>query len=173
MGAGTGPLVALGTNLVVSSVPPERAGSAAGLAQTGNELGYALGIATLGSLGTFVYRTVIADSIPAGIPAAAAHAARDTLTGAAAAVQHLPNDLAERLLAPAREAFTVGLHSVAWVAAVVLAGVALLIATSLRHLAPIGQSPSQEAEGITSRDVDGEPQDGDANEIATGAELAS
>ncbi len=34
-----GPLVTLGTDLVVGSVPPEKAGSAASLSQTGNEFG--------------------------------------------------------------------------------------------------------------------------------------
>jgi MFS transporter, DHA2 family, multidrug resistance protein len=67
-----GPLVALGTNLVVSSAPPPEAGSAASVAQTANELDYALGIATLGSIGTAVYRAQLADAIPTDIPAQAA-----------------------------------------------------------------------------------------------------
>jgi MFS transporter, DHA2 family, multidrug resistance protein len=142
---GGGPLVALGTNLVVSSAPPEKAGSAAGVAQTGNELGYALGIATLGSIGTAVYRTQIADAIPTGIPAAAADAARDTLAGATAAAASLPDQVAAPLLAVARDAFTVGLHVVALVAAAVLAGIAVLIMTTLRHLTPIGQAESSPA----------------------------
>jgi MFS transporter, DHA2 family, multidrug resistance protein len=57
---GGGPLVALGTNLVVSSAPPEHAGSAAGVAQTANEFGYALGVATLGSIGVAVYHVRMA-----------------------------------------------------------------------------------------------------------------
>lgn len=36
---GTGPLFALGTGLVVGSVPPERAGSAAAMSETGNYFG--------------------------------------------------------------------------------------------------------------------------------------
>jgi DHA2 family multidrug resistance protein-like MFS transporter len=47
---GAGPLVTLGTNLVIGSAPPERAGSAAALSQTGNELGFAIGIAVIGSI---------------------------------------------------------------------------------------------------------------------------
>ncbi|MEV6906314.1 MFS transporter [Amycolatopsis sp. NPDC051071] len=60
-----GPLVTLGTDLVVGSVPPEKAGSAASLSQTGNEFGYALGIATVGTLGNAVTQARIADAIPA------------------------------------------------------------------------------------------------------------
>ncbi|MEV7042162.1 MFS transporter [Amycolatopsis sp. NPDC051061] len=54
---GVGPMVALGTDLVVGSVPQRKAGAAASLAQTVNEFGYALGIATVGTLGNAVVRT--------------------------------------------------------------------------------------------------------------------
>jgi DHA2 family multidrug resistance protein-like MFS transporter len=53
---GVGPMVALGTDLVISSVPPRKAGAAASLAQTINEFGYALGMATVGTLGNAVVR---------------------------------------------------------------------------------------------------------------------
>jgi DHA2 family multidrug resistance protein-like MFS transporter len=49
---GVAPLVTLGMNLVLSAAPPEKTGAASGTAQTCNELGGALGIALLGSLGT-------------------------------------------------------------------------------------------------------------------------
>jgi len=42
---------------VISSAPPERAGAGAALAQLSNELGIALGLTVLGSLGTVVYRS--------------------------------------------------------------------------------------------------------------------
>jgi DHA2 family multidrug resistance protein-like MFS transporter len=57
---GTGPLFALGTGLVVGSVPPERAGSAASLSETSNYLGGSLGIAVLGAVGAAVYRLDLA-----------------------------------------------------------------------------------------------------------------
>jgi DHA2 family multidrug resistance protein-like MFS transporter len=50
--AGVAPLVTLGMNLILSSAPPEATGAASGTAQTCNELGGALGIALLGSLGS-------------------------------------------------------------------------------------------------------------------------
>jgi MFS transporter, DHA2 family, multidrug resistance protein len=53
---GVGPMVALGTDLVVGSVPPRKAGAASALAQTVNEFGYALGLATVGTLGNAVVR---------------------------------------------------------------------------------------------------------------------
>lgn len=74
-------------------------------------------------------------------------AARDSLACATAAAGSLPDQLAEALLAVAREAFTSGLHAVAAVAALVLVGVAILILATLRHLAPIGQAQPDAADG--------------------------
>ena len=45
---------------VVGSAPPAKAGSAASISETSNELGIALGIAILGSIGSIVYRTQLA-----------------------------------------------------------------------------------------------------------------
>ncbi|WP_436839409.1 hypothetical protein [Microbispora hainanensis] len=53
---GTGPLFALGTGLVVGSVPPERGGSAASMSETGNYFGGSLGLALLGVVAAVVYR---------------------------------------------------------------------------------------------------------------------
>ena len=58
------PVFALTTELIVGSAPPERAGAASGIAETGAELGGALGIAILGSIGTAVYRRQLAAGIP-------------------------------------------------------------------------------------------------------------
>jgi MFS transporter, DHA2 family, multidrug resistance protein len=137
---GCGPLVSLGTNLVVGSVPPEKAGSAAGLAQTGNEFGYALGIAILGSIGTAVYRNRLTQHLPAGLPSHTDTAARESLAGATTAAGHLPHQVAAALLGPARHAFTTELHAVALVSAIALTCVAALIFGTLRHLTPIGQA---------------------------------
>jgi DHA2 family multidrug resistance protein-like MFS transporter len=136
---GTGPLVALGTNLVIGSVPPERAGSAAAVAQTGNEFGYALGIAVLGSVMTAVYRTRVAGALPAGAP----DAARDTLAGATQAAHQLPDQAGGAVLAAAHGAFVDGLHTVAALSAVVLAGVAVLLLITLRHIPALGEDQPQ------------------------------
>lgn len=63
---GTGPLFALGTGLVVGSVPPERAGSAASMSETCNYLGGSLGIAVLGAVGAAAYRLNLASGTPSG-----------------------------------------------------------------------------------------------------------
>jgi DHA2 family multidrug resistance protein-like MFS transporter len=143
---GAGPLVTLGTDLVVGSVPPARAGSAAAVSETSNELGFALGIATLGSLGAAVYRAQLAGSIPENIPATAAQAAGEGIAGATTVAASLPDPLATALLAAAREAYTGGLHTVAAISAALLVGVAVLSVTQLRHVRPSGEAEAEPSE---------------------------
>ncbi|HKX46397.1 MAG TPA: MFS transporter, partial [Planctomycetota bacterium] len=78
---GLAPVFTLATDLVVGSVPPERAGTAAALSETSSELGGALGIAVLGSIGVAVYRSGMSRGLPEALPHDAAAAARDTLGG--------------------------------------------------------------------------------------------
>jgi DHA2 family multidrug resistance protein-like MFS transporter len=111
-------VLALTYDVVVSSAPPEQAGVASGMGETGTELGIALGIAIAGSLVTAVYR--------AGIPVGAPESARDTLGGAIAAAERLPGPVAQQLLELARDAYANGIQlaAVMCAAIVVLLGVA-------------------------------------------------
>src|ERR671918_221710 len=77
------PVITLSTELVVGSAPPERAGAASGISETSAELGGALGIAVLGSIGTAIYRADMAPGIPEGVPAAAAAIAAVVAVGVA------------------------------------------------------------------------------------------
>jgi DHA2 family multidrug resistance protein-like MFS transporter len=143
---GNGPIVALGTHLVMSSVPPEKAGSASGVVQTNSEFSYALGIAVIGSLGTLVYRTRISDTLPSDLPATAADTARESLTGATDVAGRLPDSLGAPVLAAARDAFGDGLHTIAGLTAVVVAAMAVLIVTRLRRIPPLGDGETPDAE---------------------------
>jgi DHA2 family multidrug resistance protein-like MFS transporter len=58
---GFAPVFGLATELVVGSAPPQRAGAASGINETGVKLGGALGIAVLGSIGMAIYRGELAD----------------------------------------------------------------------------------------------------------------
>lgn len=113
----------LANELALGAAPPERAGSAAAVLESGQELGGALGMAILGSVGAAVYSRDMADTLPSGVPQA--EAARETLGGAAAAAAQLPDGTADAVLAAAREAFTHGMSVVAVGAAVVMAGAGL------------------------------------------------
>ncbi|NKE58093.1 MFS transporter [Lentzea sp. PSKA42] len=48
---GQGPVMALSTDLIVGAAPPEKAGSAAAVSETGMEFGLALGVAVIGTVG--------------------------------------------------------------------------------------------------------------------------
>jgi DHA2 family multidrug resistance protein-like MFS transporter len=93
---GLAPVFTATTDLIVGSAPPERAGAASGISEAGAELGGALGIAILGSIGVAVYRSQLAGTLPAGVPSQAAAAARDTLGGTVAVAGHLPQGTARR-----------------------------------------------------------------------------
>ncbi|HET9725183.1 MAG TPA: MFS transporter [Actinomycetota bacterium] len=131
---GVAPPVTLGTDLIVGCAPPERAGAASGISETGAELGGALGIAVLGSIGVAVYRDRVADAVPAGVPPEEADAARDTLGGALQTVETLPGELGARLLDAAQQAFTQGLQVAAVVAAALAMGTAVLAALLLSRM---------------------------------------
>jgi DHA2 family multidrug resistance protein-like MFS transporter len=136
---GVAPLVTLGNNLVIGSAPPHASGQASGTSQTLNELGGALGIAVLGSLGTALYRAQVDDAPHAGVPAADVHAVHDTLAGATSVAGHVP----PALIDSAQAAFMHGMSDVALVTAGLMLGVAALLAFTLRE--PAGQTAPAEA----------------------------
>ena len=125
---GLAPVAAVGTDLIVGSAPPEQSGAASGMSETSAELGGALGIAVLGSVGAAIYRSQAAETLPAGAPAAA----HDTAGGAAAEAQQLGGGLGDQVLGAAHGAFTEALQVTALVSAGLLAAAAVLAAVLLR-----------------------------------------
>lgn len=149
---GISPMMVLGTDLVVGSAPPEKAGSAAAMSETGMEFGIALGIAGLGSVVTAVYRDETADTLPRGLQEDSAHAARDTLANADAVARELPGPLGRELLEPAREAFTGGLNVAAGVAGAVVAVLAVAAMVLLRQVRT-GFEEGAEGEGAEAAEA--------------------
>lgn len=129
------------TDLVIGSAPPERAGAASALSETAAELGGALGIAVLGTLGMAVYRSRFAATLPPGVPPEAVAAAQETLGNVVAQAALLPAATGDALLVAARVAFTGGLQLLALIAAVVMAGLVVLAAVML-HDATSGEPPA-------------------------------
>ncbi|MBO0793855.1 MAG: MFS transporter [Ktedonobacteraceae bacterium] len=130
---GSGPLVTLGTGIVIGSVAPQKAGAAAAISQTGNEFGFALGVAVVGSIGTFVYR-LQTSTLPHGLSADATTAVRETLATAVATASTLPGKLGGDILFLARNAFVQEYHTVALLSAVALAIMTVLIVIKLKNL---------------------------------------
>jgi DHA2 family multidrug resistance protein-like MFS transporter len=130
---GTAPLAALCNHLAMGSVPPEKAGSGASIVQTTTELGLGLGIATLATLGTAVYRSNVEDAL-GPIPSDAANAARESIDRAIVAADRLPADQGDALLAAARDAFTSGVQTVGLVSALFYAALTVLALRAFKHV---------------------------------------
>lgn len=122
---GLAPVFIPAINIMVSSVPAERAGEASALSETGSEFGSALGIAILGSIGTAIYRGTVAPALPAGLSLEDAVASRETLGAAVAIAEQLPEQMGTAVLEAARTAFDQSLYAVSLVSAAVLVAVAL------------------------------------------------
>jgi len=131
---GLAPVVTLGTDLMVGSAPPQAAGAAAAISETSSELGGALGIAILGSVGTAIYRRTLDPAVLDGVPIEAIQSARDTLGGAAAAAARLPGPEGARLLAAARAAFGQALRGTVTACAVISLLAAILVVFTLRRV---------------------------------------
>jgi hypothetical protein len=141
---GLAPVFTATTDLIVGSAPPERAGAASGISETGAELGGALGIAILGSIGVAIYRGRLVDALPADIPAEAAATARETLGAAVGMATQLPAETGAALLTAARDAFTFGLQLTAGLSAVVAAAMAVAATILLRDVPVTAQADPTE-----------------------------
>ena len=124
---GLTPVITLTTDIVVGAAPPERAGSAAALSETSNELGGTLGIAVLGSIAVSVYKGAMASEPTA----ASSEAAQATIGGAIASAETLPTQQAEALVFAARDAFTTGMQLTATISVLGLLATAALAAMLL------------------------------------------
>lgn len=108
MGLGFVPVVLTTTGLIVGSSPPERAGAASAISETSAELGGALGVAFLGSLGTLFYRIAMADVDLGPIGGAQAEAIRSTLAGAVDTAREGNMATPPAWLDVARDSFSMG-----------------------------------------------------------------
>jgi DHA2 family multidrug resistance protein-like MFS transporter len=151
---GLAPVFGLTTELIVGSAPPERAGAASGISETGAELGGALGIAILGSIGVAIYRGDLADRLPAGLPMDAASAASDTLGSAVAVSRQLPGQLGTAVLDTAREAFVQGMQLTSILAAMIAAGLAVLAVIALHSVGATPAGPDPEIDQRSESDAD-------------------
>jgi DHA2 family multidrug resistance protein-like MFS transporter len=130
---GVVPTGVLGTDLVLGSVPPERAGSASAVSETAGELGVALGVAIAGSVVTAVYGARLAAELPPDLPAEAVAGAEQGLASALVAARTLDEPVGDGLVDAARSAFSTAFGAVGWYSAAVLALVVVLTLTVLRE----------------------------------------
>jgi hypothetical protein len=147
---GMGNVMAPGTEAVMSAVPEEKAGAGSAMNDLNRQVAGALGVAVIGSVSSSIYSSKL-DSATASLPPEAAHAAGDSVGGAAAVAAQLPAGAGEALAAAAQGAFTdaMGLALLLG-SAVALAG-AVLVKRYLPDGRRSGASSRAEAASSASR----------------------
>ena len=127
---GVGPMAVFNQDLIVGSVPPEKAGTAAALSEASGDFGIALGVAIFGSISNAIYGHRLA-TLRFSLPRPLARLARESFVGASEVTRLLPAPLGADVLSRARPAFTAGLHAAAIYSAIISVGLAIAAATLL------------------------------------------
>ncbi|MFI6072056.1 MFS transporter [Actinoplanes sp. NPDC051343] len=158
--AGVITLLALVGDLMLASIPADRAASASSVSETGQEFGGALGTAVLGSIGAHVFREAAADKLPSGLPADVAASAGQTISNAVSAAQQLGGSVGDELLRAARSAFSDAMSVAGLTAACVMVAGALLALVYLRNVrvAAPAQPGAEDATAV-------QPEPGDATAV--------
>ncbi|QNN83450.1 MFS transporter [Brachybacterium sp. Z12] len=130
LGAGVGAAETISNDLILSAVPAHRAGAASAISETAYETGAVLGTAVLGSLLNLAYRTGV--ELPVELPEAERAAASETLGGATAVAERLPEAIAGPMLDSAHQAFDSGVVVTGSIGAVLMVIAALVARRTLR-----------------------------------------
>jgi DHA2 family multidrug resistance protein-like MFS transporter len=131
--SGLAPMGTLTTDLVMSDVPPERAGAASGISETSFEFGAALGVAVLGSIVSAVYRSQMSGAVLPGITPEVLTTARETLGAAIEVAQTLEAESRDAIVTAARAAFTGAMHAASYVSAALGIVAAIVCARFMRR----------------------------------------
>ncbi|MEU8900743.1 MFS transporter [Nocardia sp. NPDC048505] len=122
-GLGDGLAVTAAAAVLVSAVPPERAGQAGAVSETNYELGIGLGVALLGS----IHARVFTENMPgAGLQGAALEQARGSVGGAAEVASEVDPATRDQLVAETGHAFDVALTTTAYISSALVAVVAVV-----------------------------------------------
>ncbi|MDN3496604.1 MFS transporter [Planococcus sp. APC 4015] len=133
LGIGIGAAETVSNELILASAPPSKAGAASAVSETAYELGAVLGTAVLGGILTSLYRANLV--LPAGLPADAAAASRETLAGAVHASEQLGGEMGAALQDAAAHAFDAGVGTTALIGAGLVVLAAVIAATTLGRAA--------------------------------------
>ncbi|MFT4212395.1 MAG: MFS transporter [Microbacterium sp.] len=129
LGLGIGAAETVSNELVLASAPPAKAGAASAVSETAYEIGSVLGTAVLGGILTAIYRAQLV--LPAGLGDASAAAARETLGGAYAVAESLPETAAAVVRDAAGAAFDSGVAVTSLIGAGLVVLAAVIAATTL------------------------------------------
>ncbi|HWH96237.1 MAG TPA: MFS transporter [Baekduia sp.] len=146
MGLGMGICMAPGTDAIMGSLPPERAGVGSAVNDVVREVGGALGVAVIGSVLTSTYSPAM-DDATRGLPAHAAGAAADSVGAAHQVATALGGDAGVRLIGAADQAFVHAMSTTMSIAAAVALAGALI---ALRFLPARPQPVAAVAEPVAA-----------------------
>ncbi|MBJ2121886.1 MFS transporter [Arthrobacter sp. MSA 4-2] len=133
LGIGVGASETVSNDLILSTVPPAKAGAASAVSETAYEVGSVFGTAVLGSILLASYQAHL--SLPAGLSAGQVAEATETLGGAVNTAAQLPAGNAAALLESAFSAFDSGVILTSGIGAVLMVLAAGLGWWSLRPTA--------------------------------------
>jgi DHA2 family multidrug resistance protein-like MFS transporter len=131
MGIGIGMAETLTNDLILASVPSDKAGAASAISETAYEVGAVLGTAFLGSVLTATYRSHL--TIPAVMEFGEHDHSFETLGSTMRFAEYYPNELGEALHDSAVHAFDLGVQATAGVAIVMALAAAFVAWRTLRH----------------------------------------
>jgi len=130
LSVGVGAAETISNDTILSSVPPDKAGAAAGVSETAYELGAVLGTAVLGAILAASYRAAVV--LPDGLGSGAATQAGETLGGALGVAGELPGAQASALTESAKAAFDSGVGVTSIIAVVLMLVAAAAVQLSMR-----------------------------------------
>jgi MFS transporter, DHA2 family, multidrug resistance protein len=130
---GVGMSQTMSNDTIVASVPAAKSGAASAVSETAYELGAVIGTATLGTIFTAFYRNNV--EIPAGLTAAQAGDAAESIGGATSVAATVPAPIGDALMDSARTAFDSGIAPTATIAATLALAAAVVITVSFRRSA--------------------------------------
>lgn len=143
LGLGTGLTETLTNDAILTAAPANRAGAASAISETAYEFGGALGVALLGSVLSFSYRSQLSGAaLPEEISAGTLDAAAETISAAAGAAAGLGAADGAALWSAARESFVGAVQLTSGIGAAIISATILLVRILLRKDQP-GHSPDQ------------------------------
>lgn len=131
LGLGMGMAETLTNDVVLDSVPADRAGAAAAISETAYEIGAVLGTAVLGSVLTTSYRASL--DVPTTVQWGDLGSSFETLGGTVETAERFPNMIGEHLLTSAHLAFEIAVQRTSALAILVALGAAWVSWRTLKH----------------------------------------
>lgn len=132
LATGVGFAETLTNDIILSSVPANKAGAASAISETAYETGSVLGTAVLGSILNAAYAAHLV--IPEGLSEQQAETASETLGGASQVAQQVGGETGAALLSSAQHAFDSGVVYTCAIALVLMLAVAVLVSRNLRQV---------------------------------------